>query len=96
MKKFSQFNIKTSSHAFVGDKIKIERILNREIKVIGYKVEPSKFNEDNCLHLQIAIGDTMHVVFVSSKNLIEQIDQVPKTDFPFETTIVKNDRLEFT
>lgn len=96
MKKFSDFGIKTSSQAFTGDKIKIERVLNREIKVMAYKVEPSKFNENNCLHLQISIGDTPHVIFVASKNLIEQIEQVPKTDFPFITTIVKNDRLEFT
>ena len=97
MNNFKDFGIKTSSQAFVGDKIKVDRLIGREIKVIGYKIEPSIFNKEKlCLHMQIAIGDTMHVVFVASKYLNEAIEQVPKTHFPFLTTIVKKDWLEFT
>lgn len=99
MKQFSDFNIKPASKGFTGDKIRIERIFNKQIVVHGYKVEGSRFEKGSgkCLHMQISVKDTMHVVFTGSLALIDQIERVPKENFPFETTIVKeNDRFEFT
>jgi hypothetical protein len=98
VKKFSQFNIQAKTQNFTGDKIKIERLLNREIQVFKFKIEDSKFgNGKRCLHLQIGLGENKHVVFTGSNALMDLITQVPETDFPFSTTIVKeNERLQFT
>jgi hypothetical protein len=97
MKTFKEFGIKTVLQKnFVGDKVKIERILNREIIVLDFRIEDSKFN-GKCLYLQIQLGEIKYVVFTGSKALLEMIDQVPKSEFPFKTTIVKeNERFEFT
>lgn len=97
MKKFNDFNIKIECHAFTGDKIKVSKILNREITVQDFKIEPSKHNNGNCLYLQIKLNQTNHVVFTGSTVLMEQIKLIPSNGFPFITTIVEeNDRFLFT
>jgi hypothetical protein len=98
MKNFKDFNITTTTKGYKGDKIKTERLLNREIKVYEYKIVPSiKEQGKLCLHMQIQIGETQHVVFTSAKVLMEDIQKVPEEGFPFLTTIIKeNDYLKFT
>jgi hypothetical protein len=101
MNSFSQFNIKTSAKGFEGDKIKISKILNKEIVVHHFKIEDSKVFKDRgsckCLHLQISVNGEKHIVFTSSGGLIDAIIQVPETGFPFTTTIVEDgDRYIFT
>ncbi len=100
MYQFNQFNIKAPSKGFEGDKIKIERILNREIVVHDFKIEKSKvktYQEDRCLHVQISLNGQKHVLFTGSACLIEQIEQVSKSNFPFTTTIIKdNQKFIFT
>lgn len=88
MKKFSELGIKTNIQSFMGDKIKMDRILNREIVVHDFRIEDSKYTE-KCLYMQISIGQTKHVVFTGSKNLRETIQQIPKDGFPFTTTIIR-------
>jgi hypothetical protein len=98
MKQFKDFGIKSNPTGFVGDKIKIDRIINRGIIVNDFKVEDSKYGGGGkkCLYLQVTINDIKHVVFVGSKSLIDMIEQVPKSEFPFKTTITtENQRLEF-
>jgi hypothetical protein len=99
MKQFKDFGIKPEVKSFTGDKIKVERILNREVVVHDYRIEDSKYQgkgNGKCLYLQISIGETKHVVFSGSVTLMQMIERVPKADFPFQTTIVKeNERLEF-
>ena len=78
---------------FEGDKIKMERILNREIVIHAFRDRGS----DKCLYIQISFNNEMHVIFTSSTCLIEAIKQVPADKFPFITTIIKtNDRFMFT
>jgi hypothetical protein len=103
MNRFSQFNIKAPSKGFEGSKIKMARILNREVVVHDYKIEDSKVKafiekgSGKCLHLQISLDSEMHVVFTSATGLVETIQQVPKNQFPFTTTIIEeNDRYKFT
>lgn len=103
MNRFSQFNIKAPSKGFEGNKIKMARILNREIVVHAYRIEDSKvqaFKEKGtgkCLHLQVSLESDMHVVFTSSSGLMETIQMVPEDKFPFTTIIVEeNDRFKFT
>jgi hypothetical protein len=69
MNRFSQFNIKAPAKGFEGSKIKISKILNKEIVVHDFKIEEYKvpaFREKGsgkCLHLQISFDNEMHVVF---------------------------------
>ena len=96
MKTFAEFNIQTTQKAFIGDKIKIERILNISISVIAFKIEESKY-KGKYLNLQIKKGDVDHVVFTGSTSLMEMIQLVPEDGFPFQATIVKKDeRFLFT
>jgi Tat protein secretion system quality control protein TatD with DNase activity len=103
MNEFSQFNIKTPERAFEGDKIKISKILNREVVVHQYKIEDSKVKSfldkgsGKCLHLQISFNNEKHVVFTSGRALMDVIQQIPRDKFPFTTTIVEdNDMYKFT
>ena len=101
MKKFSQFNIEIKSKGFEGDKIKMSKILNKEIIVYDFKIEDSKVFADRgsgkCLHLQISFNDVKHIIFTSSCGLINAITQLSSEDFPFSTTIIEeNDRFKFS
>jgi hypothetical protein len=101
MNSFSQFNIKVTSQAFEGDKIKMSKILDREIIVHHFKIVESKvFKEPGsgkCMHLQISINDEKHIVFTGASGLIDAIMQVPEDCFPFKTIIIKeNERFKFT
>lgn len=92
MKKFSELGIKPPTDHLVGDKIKISKILNREIVVLNYKVDDSKFQKNKsgkCLCLQIELDSEKRVVFTGSDVLIRMIQQVKKEDVPFCCTIVK-------
>lgn len=103
MNKFNQFGITVTAKSFVGDKIQVTKILDKEIVVYDHRIEEStvqKYRErgaDKCLHLQISINDVKHVLFTSSRPLIEAIQKVPQTGFPFTTTIIEeNKRFKFT
>lgn len=89
MKKFSELNIDNNiSNFFIGDKISIENILNKEIEVHKYSIEKSKYH-DECLKLQIKIDKTDRIVFTSSKNLINTIRKINEDCFPFQTKLHK-------
>jgi hypothetical protein len=95
MKKFSEFGIKPDHKGFIGDKIKISKVLNREIIVHAFKIEDSKFDGKR-LDMQIQIGETMHMLWTGSIVLMSMIQRIPKEDFPFLTTIVReNECYEF-
>lgn len=99
MNSFKDFNITPSIKSFEGDKIKIDRILNRTITVEAFKIEGSKYEKGNgkCLHLQITIEGSKRVVFTGSTNLMDMIEKVPENGFPFNTTVLReNERLVFT
>lgn len=92
MKKFSDFKIEVKSTAFVGDKIKMIKILNREIEIVACKVENSNYpdkGDGKRLVLQIKMGEELRIVFTSSMSLRNQITQVPESGFPFMTTIIE-------
>ena len=98
MFRFKDLGIKPKENTFIGDKISIDKVLNTEIIVMAYKVEPSKAKPGTeFLTIQIERKGDRNVIFTGSKNLIYMIEQVPKDKFPFKTTIIKQDRrLEFT
>ncbi|MHB1278268.1 MAG: hypothetical protein ACYC1Q_07710 [Bacteroidia bacterium] len=98
MKSFKDFKIEKPVNSFAGEKIAVDRILNKEIIVHHYTVEPSKKKEGTmCLNLQIEVDGAKRLIFTGSKSLMNQITQVAKDDFPFTTAITKEDRrLSFT
>jgi hypothetical protein len=96
MKSFKEIGTKPLTKSFEGEKIKIERVLNVEIIVLDFRVNPSKY-EGERLDLQIELNGNKRLVFTSSKFLREQIEKVDKSNFPFKTTIIReNEHFEFT
>ena len=59
MNDFKEFGIEIKSKSFVGDKIKITKILDKKVIVHDFKIEESKIQSyremgaGNCLYLQI-------------------------------------------
>lgn len=92
MHKFSDLNISPDVKTFIGEKVKISKILNQEITVRAFRIEESKFPKNKsgmCLSLQIMFEDQHRVLFTGSDVLISQIKKVPEGSFPFTTTIKK-------
>jgi hypothetical protein len=91
MKRFKDFGIETTISKFVGEKIPIKKVIGHEIQVIDFKIEPSiKKPGTDLLTLQIEKAGDKRVIFTGSKVLIDQIKQVPKSEFPF-TTVINGD-----
>lgn len=100
MTTFKELGIKPAERGFTGDKIKMSKVLNKQIKVEAYKIEASKFADKGNgkrMILQIEVEDKKHIIFTGSIYLMDTIAQVPKDKFPFTTTIIEeNERYEFT
>jgi len=100
MKSFKDFGIEPQTKGFEGDKIKIDRILNKEIIVKRHRIDTSKYKDKSngrCLVLEIEVDGQNRIVFTGSTVLQELIQKVPESGFPFRTKIVKdNERFEFT
>lgn len=99
MHSFKDFGIVSKNKGFEGDKIRMDKILNRQIVVENFKIDESKFKDKGSgklLTIQIIIDNTKRIVFTGSLNLMDMIQQVPNDKFPFMTTIVKeNDQYNF-
>lgn len=90
MKRYSEFA--TKRQHMIGDKIKIEKILGKEIAILSYRISPSIVKEDtNCLAMQIEVANEKRIIFTSSTILMEEIEKY-KDNLPFLTTIEKIDR----
>ena len=87
-KKFSDLGIKLDTTGLLmGEKIPMSKIINKDIIVKSYKLDKSKYENKQCLTIQISVDGIDRVVFTSSKILINQIEQIRKEDFPFESKI---------
>lgn len=98
MNNFKDFDIKPTIKSFTGDKVPVKKILNISIKVLDFKIEPSKQKPGtDLLTLQIEKSGEKRVVFTGSTVLRDQIQKVPSDKLPFTTTIKgDNDYYEFT
>lgn len=98
MHKFKDFNLPPRLTSFKGEKIKIQKLFNVPIKVMDFKIEPSKKKPGtDMLTVQIEMNGEERIFFSGSKVLMDQIGRVPKDGFPFETTVVGDrDYFEFT
>jgi hypothetical protein len=93
MKDFGDFQIKPNNNGIlIGEKISINKIININIVVETFKISESKFEgKGKRLDLQIIFNGDHRVIFISSKNLIDMIERVPKDSFPFTARIIKED-----
>lgn len=92
MRKFSDFNIKTEVSCFVGDKIKISKVLNRPIVIHASKIVNSEYTGKR-VDMQIEMSGVKYLLWSGSKVLIDMISKVPDECYPFETTIVEEDKM---
>lgn len=88
--KFSEF-AKQNNGLLEGKKKKIEDILNVEIKVLKFKVKPSKFPDKGPHYttIQFELNSEKFVVFTGSTVLTEQLETY-KEQLPFISTIRKS------
>ncbi len=92
MKKFSDFA--TEEVLLIGDKVKIEDILGKEIIITGYRIRESKFNDRDhgkCITIQFTVDGIQKILFTGSEVLMNQIEKY-KEEIPFSTIIIKNQR----
>ena len=80
MKRFSDF---CKEQNLQGKKLSINKLANKEIEVINYRLTSTKFSS-NCAQIQFRLlsKDTVFVTFTSSKVLIRQLTQY-KDELPF-------------
>lgn len=89
MKKWSDLGVPHISRVgFIGEKIPIAKLINKDVYVLDFKIEKSKKKEGtDCLVLQIKYQGDNRVVFTGAKILIQQIMLVDKKDLPFMVKI---------
>jgi len=94
--RFKDLGIKTETTHFTGDKIKIQKVLNKEIKILNYTISPSKI-KGNYVQMHVEVCGSKHVIFTGSTVLMQTLEKVPKDRFPFSSTIVQEgEHFEFT
>lgn len=87
-KAFSELGIKSKN--LIGPKISIEEVLGKKIEIIDYRIGESKINRNPLLTLQILYEGEMRIIFTGSAALREDIEKIPKEEFPgINTTIIK-------
>lgn len=77
---------------FIGEKISMSKILNKDVEIIDYKIEDSKKCEGGkCLTLQLRFAGESRVLFTGAQFLIKQIEKVEKNNLPVVVCIVKQE-----
>jgi hypothetical protein len=93
MKKFSDFA--ETPKVLDGKKVKIEDVVDKEIEIIGYRIEKSKYNGKSEMYLTIQFEwpeqDGRFVLFTGSTVLLEQFEKYAE-EIPFAATIRKVDK----
>lgn len=85
MKRFSDFA--SGNEVMTGDKIRIDDVIGKEIKVVGYKVSNSKQKEGTkVLTLQFHLDGTERILFTGSSVLLDQAEKYSH-EMPFVTKI---------
>jgi len=92
MRKFSELGISPPDLAFTGEKIKMTKILNKEVILCDYKITDTKYPKNKsgkCLHIQIEIENVKFVLFTGSDILITMVQEIKKDDLPLLVTIIQ-------
>ena len=90
MKQFNELGIQDEKKGLVGDKIKVERVLEKRITVIDFNIVDSKY-DGKCLQMQIEFNEDKRVIFTSAKRLISTMEKLDQSSLPFSTIIKKQD-----
>ena len=87
-KRFSELGITVENNSLPGEKIKISKVIGKEIVIKDFRIAKSKYDKtDHCLMMQIEIEGQIKVIFTGSTMLKKQIEQINKEDFPIIATI---------
>ena len=95
MKSFKDLAVNTAeTGGFIGAKIDIYSLLNKEIEVHAYKIEKSKFDKWSGMRLvlQVVVDGEKRIIFSGSTVLMETLKLIAAEHFPFKTVIRKEDR----
>lgn len=78
---------------FVGSKIPVDKLLNKEIVFLDFIVTPSQYKRfgDSVTKVQIIVDGEKHIFFTQSKNITQTLS-VFKDKLPRTGTLVKDDR----
>lgn len=93
MKLFKDLGVTVDAAPMTGEKIKINKVLNKQVEVVDFELNTSKFNQERskkCLKLQIRYEDELRVIFTGSSMLVNAMSHIKKEDLPFLTTIVES------
>ncbi|MGQ0738264.1 MAG: hypothetical protein ACT4OJ_04320 [Bacteroidota bacterium] len=100
MNAFKDLGVKMAPQGFTGNKIDMDDLLNKEIVLLDYKITDSKYQgkgSGKCLHLWVQVEGKKRVAFNGATGLMNTLDQIDKSKFPFTTVIKReNKRYEFT
>ncbi len=93
MKRWSELNIPLPERrSFIGEKISISKVINKDIELLDYKIEASKKNEGGkCLTLQLRFGGESRILFTGAQFLIKQIEMVEKESLPVVVCIIEQE-----
>jgi RNA-directed DNA polymerase len=92
MKKFSDFA--TEEIPLIGDKVKLEDVLGKEVIITGYRISNSKFKDRDhgkCITIQFIMNDIQKIFFTGSEVLMNQIEKYKK-EMPFSTVVLKHQK----
>jgi hypothetical protein len=93
MNRWQDLNIPTPERKnFIGEKISISKIINKEVEITAFKIEESKKCENGrCLTLQIKYAGENRVLFTGAQFLIKQMDKVDTSLLPIIAKVVKQE-----
>lgn len=92
MKTLQQLGISPAPAGFVGKKIEMEDVFDRDIVIHAFRITDSKYpkkNNDKRMDLQIEIDGAKRLVFTTSINLMNVMKQVGDENLPILTKIIK-------
>lgn len=89
MKKFSDFGINTleNKNIFVVPLISIQDVVNCEIEILDFEPEVTTKHGDGRCVVKVKHENLEKKFFTNAAPIKEALLSIPKTDFPFSTTI---------
>jgi hypothetical protein len=89
MKKFSDMNIKVESDRkmFDCEKVQISDIVNCEVEVLDFVGGVKTAHGEDRYIVHIKVDGKEKKLFTNASNIKSALEQIPKEDFPFTTTI---------
>lgn len=89
MKRFSDFNINTleNKHIFAVQVISIEELTNCEVEILDYEANVKTRHGEGRYIVKVNFEGVERKFFTNATPIKEALEQIPKNEFPFTTTI---------